>query len=70
MKLVVTLFILTALYFFGMCFLVREYRTCKTKEERTQNQSIPLMFAATILFLVVSIHTTTLAIAGTLPLLG
>lgn len=48
--------ILTIVYVSGIVVLVRELRT-NTAEERRENQTVPLIIAATVLYTVVEIKT-------------
>ena len=48
--------VLTMAYASGMAVLIRELRT-STAEERRENQTVPLLIAATVLYAVVEIKT-------------
>lgn len=69
MKLVLFIFIATAIYAFALFRLVREMRLATSKEERRELQSIPLIVASTVFYLVAVIKTTQMTLAGFLPLL-
>lgn len=69
MKLVLLLVTACVVYSLGMRAIIKELRTHPSQEERRENQSVPLMLAATTLFLATTVHTTRLAMQGVLPLL-
>ena len=69
MKLLVFIVIATTIYILALGFLITELKNHPSEEERKRNQSFPLIFASTVLYLVVVIHTIQLTLQGVLPLL-
>lgn len=69
MKLAIILIILTAVYAMGITFLIRELKTHPSAEERRDNQSIPMILAATCLYVTLVVKLVQFSIQGVLPLL-
>lgn len=69
MKLAICLIIVTAIYVFAMTKLIKELKAHSSAEERKQNQSYPMMFAATVLFIAIVTSVIRLTVQGVLPLI-